>query len=405
MNFPILGFRVGKSSEMKLLSPIIIEAISRQLKIFLLCGPNPEKSFPKNISQRPIKTNLSFPGQDKVHIVYYQNNNHLVNLLKNNKISDFFSLSFTEKVFEHYLKKIKKICKVHYLQATFDYLETDPSVFKQVDRSYMYSQEMINIYKKAYPQLDSNILNKFTVVGNPLYDTFSNINKKNIFKKFNFPANKKIVLLMSANMHTSFWMHYVFSPSNKIKATIRLITKGNIKQALYSITEKNYKYLVTNIKKWCLKNNALLIVKTKSKHKDPSYVKEIADFFFDDSSAWYPFITLELIVASDLIICFNYSTSSIDAVAANCPALQVTIKDPTQEIKFTDLPVINSRLYDYHNVNTIVNHRHLIKLLANKKISDFAIDKKSRHEFISKYLKPLDCKSSHRIIDFITKNM
>src|SRR3989344_7578155 len=160
-SFPRLAFRVGKSSQVKFYAPIIKEALRRQLPVLLCCGPDPKKLFAKNPPERPLLENIYFPGIDQVEIDYFESLADLPSLLKDKNISDLITLSFNTDTFGGYLPTIKKICDIHCLQSTGDYLYIPPESLDNIDQSFMYSSKMIELYQKAYPNLPDTLIDKF----------------------------------------------------------------------------------------------------------------------------------------------------------------------------------------------------------------------------------------------------
>lgn len=76
-----------------------------------------------------------------------------------------------------------------------------------------------------------------------------------------------------------------------------------------------YRTMLRNIRGWSPDN--LLVAKTRAKHRDPSWLGQYCDRIVDDRS-FYPFTTLELLVAADQYVGFA-SAMSIEAAAVGIP--------------------------------------------------------------------------------------
>jgi len=76
-----------------------------------------------------------------------------------------------------------------------------------------------------------------------------------------------------------------------------------------------YRTLLRNVRGWSPDN--LLVAKTRAKHRDPSWLAQYCDRIIGDES-FYPFTTLELLMAADHYVGFA-SALSIEAAAVGIP--------------------------------------------------------------------------------------
>jgi len=401
-----LAFRLGKASEIKSLAPVIAAALNRGINITIISGPSPHTLFPKQKEQNPLRENIKFPGSEKARFLHYQSNAELPLLLTRHNVTNLITLNFPPVTFGEYLPAISRDRHLFCLQATGDFLHMPPSLIAHVHRMLMYSELMTNTYLTAYPTLPVSDRAKFIAVGNPVYDILPSLDPDYIRHKYNLPSQRNIILLASANPHVNWWRHYVFSNPNRLKAAVNCVRANHTRLAYDAITSPRYISLIKTIKNWCQKNNALLVIKSKLKHKDPNYVRDAADFIIGDENGWYPLRFLELAAIAKLTISFNYSTSMFDAIAAGSPSLQIGIKDPTDPEKPELNPFISDSYSQNPNVCLVTDHRQLPQLLSNRPLSSFRLDVISRSKLLHNYFGFTDNHpptSANTILDIVMK--
>ena len=74
-----------------------------------------------------------------------------------------------------------------------------------------------------------------------------------------------------------------------------------------------YPFIMRQVRRWCDRHGALMLVKTRAKHRDPTWLKRLADLTVGDG-CYYPFNTLELLMAADVVIGFA-SALAVEASA------------------------------------------------------------------------------------------
>ena len=205
---------VSKSSFLKGFAPIIIEMAKRNMFPLLLCGPNPETSFAKSPSQKPIKENINFPGVEKVEFAYFIDFKQAEKIIKDHNITDILTIHF-DKEFSVFFKRIKKNkVKTHYLQFYGDFLYFQPELINPIDNFMLYSKAMVESYIETYNLKDNFYLKKIKIVGNPNIDLAQKMNKWEIRKKYNLPENKKIILFFSTILELDFRRKNIFGSDN-----------------------------------------------------------------------------------------------------------------------------------------------------------------------------------------------
>jgi hypothetical protein len=82
---------------------------------------------------------------------------------------------------------------------------------------------------------------------------------------------------------------------------------------------QDYPFIARQIRRWCDRHGAFLLTKTRAKHGDPPWLQDISDLSVSDG-VYYPFNTLELLVAADVVVGFA-SALAVEAAAVGRPQL------------------------------------------------------------------------------------
>lgn len=80
----------------------------------------------------------------------------------------------------------------------------------------------------------------------------------------------------------------------------------------------DYPFIAHQVRRFCDRHGALLITKTRAKHGDPPWLEGLSDRYIGET-CYYPFDTLELVVASDLVTGGFGSALAIEAAAVGRP--------------------------------------------------------------------------------------
>lgn len=293
------------------------------------------------------------------------------------------------------------------LQWYADFLVTTPLLINDsINTIFVYSNNEIETYKEAYPNITEKITKKFIPIGFIPAESLNYIASKELIKlKYKIPENKKIVTLMTVPVASNdpFWLHSVFNEPNRLLAVFKCIKNNQWKYVTHSLFYPNYNNIVKSIKKWCHKNNYFFIIKNKAKYeKSTSQYNKEADLVIKDSSEkWFPQTIFEIAKLSDIVINF-ISSGTYDIIASNTFNISINL----MEIDMTSKPsyFFKKEIYEYKGVSVFKNYKEIGKFLENSKLENFTINKNNQKKYIKKYLGQNDRQASKRIIDYILKN-
>jgi hypothetical protein len=144
-------------------------------------------------------------------------------------------------------------------------------------------------------------------------------------------------------------------------------------------------------------NGAVLIGKTRERHRDPEFVHDYLDELFGDR-CFHPFTTLELLRASDLYFGF-FSASVIEAIGAGVYAI-TSVFFPPEEVE----PPLDSYrrwseqllwgkhgFWNQQGVSEVMHGTRrssyaALERFAGASLADYRIDQNRRHAVLSEFV-------------------
>ena len=100
---------------------------------------------------------------------------------------------------------------------------------------------------------------------------------------------------------------------------------------------RDYPFLARQVRRFCDRHGALLLTKTRAKHGDPAWLAGLSDFYIGET-CYYPFDTLELLVACDAVVGF-VSALAVEAAAVGRPQVWLHAWPPEKSEWPANLPL------------------------------------------------------------------
>lgn len=399
-----LGFILDRSPTIKIYLPLILEALGRNIEVFVFCGPNPSNSWPQHPRYRPLAENMLFPKKDRVNFIYYQDNDHLMASTKDTGIDHLITSDFANLSYRPALPVVRKQgIKIHGLQWSGDYLSMTPETFETLDSYFIYTPQMIDFYKRQYPH--SQLENKFVTSGNYMMDQIPELkeSREQIYKKFNLHPRKKVVLFYTQDLHhprQTFLIKNIFLQSNKVKSVLKCLSLGQFNFLRETRSAPRYHDLILAIRNWAHQNNAALIIKSRLKQEEPNFIPALADHFLTDSTEYYPYRSLELLAIADAVFSI-FSTVTLEAVASDVPSINISFPHYLDPQSPTTIFFGEPDFFDFPGVVTSCLYRQLPKFLEEHSLNGLRVDPEKRKKYVEKYLGKDDHRASSRIINYL----
>ena len=164
----------------------------------------------------------------------------------------------------------------------------------------------------------------------------------------------------------------------------------------------DYRDLIQAVRRFCDRSGAALIVKSREKNGDPSYLKRLADAFVLDEEV-YPYTSMELMAIADLCLHFQ-SAGVLEAAFAGAPSLSVRVSQEHLRSYATYDEFYGARpdtLQNYAGVVWSADVREAIARLERSTLADFRVDAARRRAYVEEFVGFDDTRSSERALDVI----
>ena len=405
MNIKTVALPIGKASELKVYLPVINALRNRQLTVVLLCGPNPTNLYPKNTESNPTKANLGLAEDSRLKIIYYQNAKDFERLLSKLAVSSLISINNPSAHTTLGAIAARLKLRLYYLQSYFDFIYMPPESLQPVTNFFVYSPAMITFYYQAHPDTPTSLLAKFIPVGNPSLDTLNQLpSLAKIKTHYHLPANRRLILLLTTNPHINFWTKYIFAARSRPRAIYHCLKHRRPSLLKSALKDTSYRQLLRSLRNWADTHQALIIAKTKLKHKDPSFLHDYIDLFLNDNPR-QPNLTLELLKIADLVVSFEYSSSVLEAAVENVYSLQIITNNPVNTTAPPETNIIKTSDIFNQSVCRLINQNKFSRFLHQHSLDDLILTPDHVAPYLKKYLGELDGQAAARLVDHILKNM
>ena len=417
-----IAFIISHSSQQKLYRPIVEGDHGRSFTIF-------HKTTKEDIE---LKKSLESNGHKYRK---YTNDKNLIHILEIERVN----ILITENIGNVLLKDIMPKLQVFYLQHSHDIVSYIPQklsieTLSKVDKFLLFSDYWKGCFIDSLEEKFQDNLNevqhireKTIAVGFPEIEQIKNFSKQDILKKFNIESSKEKIIFFdpigTVNHVGNVFYGYFFKLHGSFLNKLKIFGKQffydilhhplKIPKILFLILKLcldkkftyNYQSLLLDLRDYCDKNNAMLVVKSREKNNDPDYIKILPDIYTHDLG-FYPFTLLELLFISDLYIGFN-STTTIEAVASKTNAIQINVCPKKYQYhdygggiySYLDLQLSTKFSWiNYPGIVNIMDDNTSIKYSIVEK--DFKIVENLQEAYIKKFLIDLD-KSSSRLMSNI----
>jgi len=168
-----------------------------------------------------------------------------------------------------------------------------------------------------------------------------------------------------------------------------------------------YRALLESLQRFCRRNDALLVVKSRMKNQDPGFVRELADIFVEKDEDVFPYNSIELMAVSDLCVHFQ-SGAVLEAAFAGVPSLSVKISQSHYERERYFKAVFGGDPGGLQNFDGVVwsaDPGEAVTLLDRSRLADFRLDYETRRQYVEKFLGFDDTRSSERVLDVIERQL
>ena len=413
-----IGFIVHRTIYYKYFGPIIDEALRRGHEVACLHDYSQPKTGMKWYSFPYLESAPSFRF-GVPHLISFNGDDEFLKMVEKHNIDVLVSIHFLPQYIDLYNKLKKEGVFWVAIQHTIDTIAVS-EYLSMPDRYITYSDATLDwalyylsnqgvIRKQDVSDYKEKLKSKVKSIGLPELDQLNMIDPKEVRREWDIPDEKTVVLLLPFPFGSSsdkFWAPFIYGMDNHIIQLPIAMLSLKIRYMKQVVHRWNDKNVVKSVKKFCEKNNAYLLVKSRLKDPVRNYLSSVADKVLYDES-YYPADILKCLSISDM--CINFlSTTVTEAIPAGVPNICIS-PDPRDYADIrTSLGrmIFNSgakEIFDFPGASYMLSIPEAVDTLPNKSIQDFPLDSNRQKEYIKKFVGYSDGKSAYRALNEIEK--
>ena len=302
------------------------------------------------------------------------------------------------------------------LSHYFEIAQHPISALEHFDRTIYLSEYARDLHFELQVQEENRapeqerVADLISTAGSPMFDPISKLKRRDIRANMEIDDEQKVVLYISPVISSSTpWRYSVLRDASRLSKSRDVLIAGKPGYLGEIWFGKSAQQIFEEIKVFCDRNDAMLIVKSRGKQADGSYLSDGADTYFNgfDDEYFPVFSTHTLLAASDLCITAN-SMAAAEAVAVGVPCLNIALP-PHDRVGHSSAERNNyeeallggspGSLMNYPGCVTRVERREIASFLSSKMIDQQEIDPIKREEYISEFLGIEGRSSSQRILE------
>ena len=229
-------------------------------------------------------------------------------------------------------------------------------------------------------------------VGLPELDAVSLIDPAEVRARWGIPLSQPVVVLFPFPQGVGrkmFWPQRICAEPSRLRQAAHLVARRRFEYWPHVWNGWNDLNVVRALRRFCDRNGAYLLVKSRRKTPVPAYAEALADQCLYDEH-YYPATVLEALSVASLSVSY-YSNSVFESVSMGVPHLCVTFS--AEDYNGADAHYF-SRFYSpaegspfqFRGVSTAWSIPETLERLPARTLGDFAIDPASRARYINKFL-------------------
>jgi hypothetical protein len=244
-------------------------------------------------------------------------------------------------------------------------------------------------------------------VGLPELDAVPLIDGDEVRRRWGVPPKQPVVVLFPFPQgvgRATFWPKRICAEPSRLRQLGHIALSRRFEYLRDVINGWNDPNIVNAIRRFCDRNGAYLLVKSRTKTPIPAYTRAVADRCVYDEG-FYPATVLEALSIASLSIGY-YSTSVFESIALGVPSLCVTYTagDYLEENAGHFLRFYTPEEggpFQFRGVSTAASIPEALDLLSSRTLSDFAMDPRARQRYVERFLCHTSGNSGARTIDAV----
>jgi hypothetical protein len=244
-------------------------------------------------------------------------------------------------------------------------------------------------------------------VGFPELDAAPLIDADQVRRRWGIPSTQPVVVLFPFPQgvgRATFWPKRICAEPSRLRQLVNIGVYRRFEYLRQVMDGESDPNVVKAIRRFCDRNGAYLLVKSRTKTPIPRYTRDAADQCVYDEG-FYPATVLEALSIASLSIGY-YTNAVFESVALGVPNLCVTY---TAEDYLEENPGYFPRFYtpdeggpfQFRGVSTAVGIPQALELLSTRTLADFAMDPRGRERYVERFLTHTSGDAGARVLDAV----
>lgn len=300
--------------------------------------------------------------------------------------------------------------KLYSVDYVFDMVSSEPEGYRVVDVTCYLSKHQREIHWRvqaagfAAVGAESALRARSAVVGSTMLDQFALVDHAAVRRKYDLPGQGPIVLFMSLKMMVpEQFRRLVWGEDSLGSRVAKALYKRELRLLPAILRRRNdYLELMKALQAFTERAGGTLIVKSRAKNGDPTFVQTAGKFVERDEDV-FPYTSIELMAIADLCVHFQ-SGAVLESVHAGVPSLSIRVRQTHLEHYRSFRDVFGAERDSLQNFPGVVwsaDMAEATRMLASASLADFRVDPEARRRYVEKFLGFDDSRSSERVLDLV----
>jgi hypothetical protein len=302
--------------------------------------------------------------------------------------------------------------RLYSLDYALETLTSDPDAYLVVDTTFYATDYERRLHwrlrRDRFDRVagDVGLDERSAVSGSTMLDQLAVVDRTAVRRRLGLAPDRPVVLLMSLKMAVPEpWRRHVWGGGPRLARMARALAAGQ-GAFLPTIWRGNgYRRLALSLRDFCRRNGAALVVKSRTKNRDPRFLRGTADLFVDSDDRVFPYTSIELMAIADLCVHFQ-SGAVLEAARAGVPSVSVRVPQSHLEAYPGHEEIFGGHegsLQRWAGVVWSMEHDEAPARFAGLTLADFKIDPEARGRYIDRYVGFDDARASERALDVIER--
>ena len=300
-----------------------------------------------------------------------------------------------------------RLYSVDYVLET---LTSDPEAYRVVDVTFYATEYERRLHWELLADRFASVAREMSlearsaVSGSTMLDQLARVDRPATRRRLKIAEGRPVVLLMSLKMAVPEpYRRLAWAGGWRGWRAAKALATGHRALVPTILRGNGYQALAEALRGFSRRAGASLVVKSRVKNADPTFLRRRADLFIERDEDVFPYTSIELVAISDLCVHFQ-SGAVLEAALAGVPSLSIRVPQTHLKEYASFEEVFGAKPGSMQNFPGMVwsmDAAEATRRLATASLADFPVDEGVRRRYIETFLGFDDMRSSGRVLDLI----